>query len=90
MMWLLRLTGLSRPMLVGAAVLGLGAAALAIIHLIRADARQDLKTEIKEQNDDATIDAFRADLGYLDCVDGGFVYDFGAGECRRPARGNRR
>jgi hypothetical protein len=51
---------------------------------MRHDARQDLKHEIEEQNDDAGNAADDAALGRRECVAGGGVWDFGSGRCRRP------
>ncbi|WP_299377971.1 hypothetical protein [uncultured Tateyamaria sp.] len=88
-MRLLQVLGLGRRASVVALGLGAASVALGLYAYIRADARADLKSEIEDVNDAAQLDAFRADLGYLECVDGGFLYDFGTGQCRRPAPGGR-
>ncbi|MBB4185812.1 hypothetical protein GGE07_002462 [Sinorhizobium terangae] len=69
-------------------VLVLAAIAWVVLE-IREDGAESVKQAIERQNNEAAhqSDAGRSD--YDRCLDGGGVWDFGAGRCRRPAPGRR-
>ncbi|OHV85967.1 hypothetical protein [Ensifer sp. LCM 4579] len=64
-------------------VLVLAAVTWAVLE-IREDGARSVKQAIERQNNEAASqsDARRGD--YDHCIDGGGVWDFGAGKCRRP------
>ncbi|WP_162137863.1 hypothetical protein [Sinorhizobium fredii] len=65
-------------------VLVLAVIAWAVLE-IREDGAESVKNAIERQNNEAASqsDARRSD--YDRCLDGGGVWDFGAGQCRRAA-----
>lgn len=69
---------------------GVVAALLAGAALLWRDGRQDALDQVEEKNDESGDAADGADLGYLDCIRAGRVFDFVTGECRGAEAGGGR
>lgn len=71
----------------GGAVMALAAVALiaAVIFLVDRRATDRALEDVERQNNEAADQSDRARGAYVVCIDGGGLWDYGAGKCKRAA-----